>query len=114
MKTVQFVSGARNSLYTTTIPGAERWCFNSYRGYRLRFPDAITTYTRWFNLHSKAHMLRKYPEVYDWYKEQVKPVYLQEAQSDIPHSVTFPRAELQEHFGEAGHYFTSSVAWCMA
>jgi hypothetical protein len=117
MKTVQFLGYAPNVRNAPAIPGAERWCFNSYRTYHLRFPEARETYTRWFDLHSKEHILKTRYQSYDWYKEQTKPIYLQEQQEDIPSSLAFPAEALMKHFGtpEAPEtFFTCSAAWMIA
>lgn len=88
----------------------------------MRFQEAQTTWTRWFNFHSKAHMLKRYPEAWDWMKEQTKPIYLQAHDPDIPWSLTFPRQDIQEHFGyyEADGsfvdetFFNCSASWLLA
>lgn len=113
MRTVQIIGVAPSAI---SLPpdsaGAARWCFNNPRMYRVRCPQALSTWTRWFNMHSLLHMLRTYPEGYDWYKCQTKPVWLQQAQDDVPMSVAFPRAQIQSEFSTS--YFTSSASWLVA
>lgn len=97
--------------------GAERWCGNYHRSYRVRFKPAIESYTRWFNLHTVRHIKYRYPKGYRWYAAQTKPIYLQDAQPDVPSSVTFPREALQQHFSIDStpfRYFSCSAAWYIA
>ena len=117
MKTVQILGMADNLSATPTVLGAERWCSNAPRSYRIKWPAALDTYTRWFNMHSKRHMLKAYPTGYAWYAKQTKPIYLQEAQPDIPASIEFPKAKVMDYFainGEPMTYFTCSLTWFMA
>lgn len=102
---------------TPTINGAERWCGNHPRSYRIKWPPALQTYTRWFNVHTINHIKTRYPSGYKWYTTQSKPIYLQEAQPDIPSSLTFPREQLQQHFATSDKpfgYFSCSAAWYIA
>jgi hypothetical protein len=116
MKTVQILGLAPNIVNTPATTG-ERWCSNHHRSYRIKWPAYKDTWTRWFNMHTKAHILHTYPGGYEWYKAQNRPIYLQEAQPDIPSSLTFPREELQNYFsldGKPFRYFTGSVTWFIA
>lgn len=119
---VQILGMAPNIDATPDI-GAERWCSNNPRSYRIKFPQVLkpgsTQWTHWFNVHSQRHMLATYPHGYTWYTNQTKPIYLQEAQPDIPSSLTFPRHAIQaffggSHLGSPGRYFTCSVTWQIA
>lgn len=99
-------------------PGTEVWPSNSPKGYSGRYRPTLTHWTRWFNLHSRAHMDSTYPAGVQWYKEQDpgKPIYFQRHQRDIPGSAVFPRAELEAFFPEAigpngNFYATCSVCW---
>lgn len=104
-------------------PGVEVWCCNNpLRAYGTYRPQAREEYTRWFNLHSREHMLERaivllgmrapaYPRGYAWYGTQTKPIYLQDVQADVPASVRFPKDELIEFYGH--RYFTFSAAWEM-
>ncbi len=94
--------------------GVERWCANAPRSYRIKWAPALDTWTRWFNMHTKRHILLTYPKGYEWYTQQSKPIYLQEKQADIPSSIAFPRAEIQDYFGDSGHYFAGSISWFVA
>lgn len=116
---VQIIGTAPNSRYITTVPGAERWCSNAVRSYGLNCSSAQTTWTRWFNFHSKAHILKTYPESWELWKTADKPIYLQQTDPDIPMSLRFPREEIQNYFGgpqkgSPGRYFTCSVCWLLA
>lgn len=117
MKTVQILGTASNLSACPELPGpfdgrCERWCCNSPRAYRVKWPKSLKTWTRWFNLHSKRHMLKTYPTWYTWYGQQSKPIYLQRVQPDVPSSQAFPAAQLIEFFGH--QYFTFSGAWLIA
>ena len=109
---------APNLVSTPTTSGVERWCSNVPRSYRLKgFQEALHTYTRWFNVHTIKHIKQRYPSAYNWYTQQSKPIYLQEAQSDITSSITFPRHEIQAHFSTDGtpfKFFSCSAAWQIA
>jgi hypothetical protein len=115
MRTVQILGAAPNIERCSKAlpPDTERWCLNNPRIYENHlFPAALTTYTRWFNLHPRKQIDKLYAYGVKWYKEQDKPIYLQEKAVDIPSSVRFPCEELQQEFGT--RYFTSSAAWCIA
>ena len=117
MAVVQILGTAPNLSETPTLSGAERWCGNHPRSYRIKHPPAIQTYTRWFNVHTINHIKQRYPSGYAWYTKQTKPIYLQESQPDIPSSLAFPRHKLQQHFSIDGtpfRYFSCSVAWYIA
>ena len=79
----------------------------------MRFAEAQTTWTRWFNFHSKAHQQKRYPATWDWYKEQTKPIYLREPDSEVPASQGFPLEALQRHFGSES-FFAGTVAFLIA
>jgi hypothetical protein len=120
MRTVQILGAAPNiERCSKTLPvDTERWCLNNHKIYENHlFPAAVTTYTRWFNLHPRKQMDKLYKRSVEWYRQQDKPIYLQEADPTIPMSRTFPRDEIQRAFAIDGRlmtYFTSSLAWCMA
>lgn len=120
MRTVQILGAAPNiqNCPKALPPNTERWCLNNPRIYQNHlYPEALETYTRWFNLHPRKQINKLYGSGVRWYKEQNSPIYLQEKAEDIPASLTFPREEIQRTFAINGvpiRYFTSSVAWCMA
>lgn len=114
MKAVQILGLAPNIVDTPTLEGSERWCSGVPRSYRLKgFSQALTTYSRWFNVHTIRHITTRYPSAYNWYTHQSKPIYLQSQQPDIPSSIEFPRTAIQEYF-EGTKFFTCSVAWQLA
>jgi len=117
-KVVQILGVAPNVVETPTIEGVERWCSNVPRSYRLKgFKQALDTYTRWFNMHTLNHIKTRYPSAWNWYSHQSKPIYLHEANSDIPSSIAFPREQIQATFSTDGtpfKFFTCSVAWQIA
>jgi len=120
MRTVQILGAAPNiERCSKALPSdTERWCLNNPKIYENHlFPAALTTYTRWFNLHPRKQTEKLYPRCFAWHRQEGKPLYLQEAMADIPTSRTFPREEIQQAFAIDGvpmRYFTSSVAWLMA
>lgn len=116
-KIVRILGNAPNlALMPPPAPGVETWCCNQRRGYLKWLPRIVETseWTRWFNLHSRKHMEETYRRDIDWYKQQVKPIYFQKHQPDIPASRPFPRAALQKHFRRDGHYFVCSASWLIA
>ena len=97
----------------------EVWLSNSTTTTLLRCPRAINEWTRWFNLHSRQHILGTYPSSYSYYqtKAEGRPIYLLKAQPDIPTSVAFPRKDIQSFFATTkgpNRYFTCSVCWLLA
>ncbi len=117
MKTVQILGAAPNLSETPLISGAERWGCNNPRVYRIRFPEALHTCTRWFNFHTTSHIKARYLGGYNWYTKQSIPIYLQAAQPDIPTSLAFPRQVVQEHFGTPlalNKFFNCSASWLIA
>lgn len=118
-KTVYICGTARNlALMPEPKPGIEVWASNCARGTIMRNARIIekSEWTRWFNIHSTKHMRETYPKWHDWYKQQVKPIYLRDVDPQIPASVRFPREEVQNYFGgpqmgSPGRYFTFTAAW---
>lgn len=101
-------------------PGVEVWLSNWHRGYLRRLPRALIEWTRYFNMHSKQHMLKTYPAGFKWYEDQdgTRPIYLRDAvEPTIKGSTVFPRHELQTYFSTNGtpqRYFTCSACWFIA
>lgn len=121
MKTVRIYGAARNvrEAPIRTEKDLELWLSNSTTTTLLRCPRAINEWTRWFNLHSKQHILGTYPSAYSYYQTQAagRPIYLLKAQEDIPTSLAFPRKEIQAAFATAkgpNRYFTCTICWLMA
>lgn len=121
MRTVRIYGSARNvrEAPSRTDPTIEVWLSNSPTTVMLRCPRAMNDWTRWFNLHSKAHILGTYPSGYSYYqnKAEGRPIYLQKVQPDVPTSVAFPFRKIQEAFATAkgpNRYFTCSVCWLIA
>lgn len=122
-KTVRIIGSAKNTRETPSRTSedahVEVWLSNNPTTTLLRCPRMITEWTRWFNLHSKAHILGTYPSAYSYYQTQAagRPIYLLRAQPDIPTAVAFPRQEIQDYFRTAkgpNRYFTCSVCWLIA
>ena len=82
----------------------------------LRRPRSMDEWTRWFNLHSRAHILGTYPSGYHYYQTKAagRPIYLLKAQPDIPTSIAFPYERIQKAFPAAKRYFTCTVCWLIA
>lgn len=124
MKTVRIIGSARNvretPVRTPDQTNIEVWASNSPTTVKLRCPRIMNEWTRWFNLHSKAHMVGTYPSGYSYYQTQAagRPIYLQKVQEDVPTSRAFPAKEIQEAFptptGQPNRYFTCSVCWLIA
>ena len=121
MKTVRIYGSAGNTRESPKdLPlGVEVWLCNSVTTNKLRCPHTLTQWTRWFNFHSRAHMVGTYPSAYSYYqtKAEGKPIYLLKAQPDVPTSVAFPRENIQAFFATAkgpNRYFTCSVCWLLA
>ena len=122
LKTVRIIGLAKN-VAQTPLPkeGEETWISNNHQWYNRRLPWLKETneWTRWFNLHSKRHMMTAYPKGWAWYQQQTKPVYLREAYPEVPASIKFPREAIQNYFGGSqlgspGRYFTFTGGWLIA
>lgn len=120
MKTVHIYGAARNLREAPAPdPGVEVWLSNSPTTTMVRCPRAMDYWTRWFNLHSREHMVKTYPAGFYYYGHHPaqKPVYLQKVQPDVPSSVVFPRENIQAMFATAkgpNRYFTCSACWLIA
>lgn len=123
MKTVRIIGSAGNTKFTPSRTHDEKdvevWLSNSPTTTLLRCPRMIDEWTRWFNLHSKKHILGTYPSAYSYYqnKAEGRPIYLLRHQPDIPTSIAFPRKEIQAFFATPkgpNRYFTCSVCWLIA
>lgn len=119
IKSVRILGMADNlSEMPPTPPGVEVWASNSHKGYRQKLPRILSDHewTRWFNLHSRAHMDATYPvTVKEFYTklDGSKPIYTQRLQPDFPGCLPFPGPEIQKFFGGT-RYFTCSVTWLIA
>lgn len=100
---VQIVGVAPEAIQVSTSTDGERWGFNTPRVYRARCPQMAATWTRWFNLHSKRHREKTYPDACRWYERQERQVVLQE---DFPHLQIMKAVE--------SRYFTCTAAWLTA
>lgn len=118
LRAVQILGVGPNLSSAPLLPGVERWCMNYHRIYRLKYPEALETWTRWFNVHSHAHMVKTYPDGFAWYTQQTKPIYFAHEEPEVPSAVLFPYRQIQTHFQhsptEPETFFTLSLAWLMA
>lgn len=120
MRVVRIAGTAPNlARMTPTPPGWELWCANRMQTVRSRLSRIIDTgeWTRWFNLHSRAHMERTYPATWEWYSQQTKPIVCQKTYPELPSSEAFPIHEVMAHFAIGGvpnRYFTFQGALMMA
>ena len=99
--------------------GVEVWLSNWHRGYNIRLPRALTEWTRYFNMHSKAHQMKTYPGGHKWYREHAHEgrIVLRDPDPDIVPSEVFPREAIQDFFKTSDkpqRYFTCSVCWFIA
>ena len=108
-KTVQILGKGRGTSVPFP-PEAERWGINDL--IYLRYNGEFDDWTRWFDLHHSERILTKRPQAWEWYKQQVKPIYLLEPDLDIPASLAYPKAEILDYFGTKR--FGSSFDWMMA
>ncbi len=99
----------------TVAEGVERWCCNDPKTYmRIRFPPALKTWTRWFNVHRPAHIEKRHSNFGPWMRKQdgSRPVYTLEPDASIPGNVIFPGLQLIAHFDD--NFFTHQAAWLVA
>lgn len=119
MKSVQILGMAANLALTPSPSLSEEvWCSNNPRGYRVKYPTALKTWTHWFNLHSSEHIRKTYPQGYLWYQQQDKPILLRDGHDLlIETSLQFPSTQIQEYFAHEGkpfRFFTCSLTWQLA
>ena len=120
-KTVRILGSALNAReLPDDEPGVELWCANGpFSSVALRCKKALGYWDRWFNLHSRKHILGTYPSGWSYYKDKAdgRPIYLLKAQPDIPTSIAFPYKAILAAFATArgpNRYFTCTVCWLIA
>ena len=123
MKTVRIYGSAKN-VREAPVRGPDEqdievWLSNSPTTVSLRCPRALNEWTRWFNLHSRQHIVGTYPAGFHYYctKAEGRPIYFQKAQPEIPSSAAFPYEKIQATFATAvgpNQYFTCTVCWLIA
>lgn len=119
LKTVRICGTAQNAreLPPHSETGVEVWVANNPTVILLRCPQAMKIWTRWFNLHSKSHIISTYPSGWHYYRTSGRPIYLQKIDTDTPTSIAFPREAIQNTFATKrgpNRYFTCSVCWMLA
>ena len=123
MKTVRIFGAAKNARESPPLTPEDKdvevWLSNSTTTNLIRCPQAMSEWTRWFNLHSRQHIVGTYPAAFAYYqtKAEDRPIYLQKVQPDVPTSIVFPRKQIQEAFATAkgpNRYFTCTVTWLIA
>lgn len=92
----------------------ERWAVNKLMF--MRYSGEFDRWTRWFDLHSSAHIQRQRPEAYDWYRQQTKPIV---RWAHDPNMVTqvYPHVDVQSFFMHEGvpeRDFWGSLSWMVA
>ncbi len=117
MKTVQLIGTCPLNVKKTPVWDGvcERWCANDPHGYeQIGFKKALGTWTRWFNVHSNAHIRQRHPRFFPWAETQDggRPIYTLEANPRIPGNRVFPGRELVARF--ADDFFTHQAAWLVA
>lgn len=114
-KAIAIVGTAQSSvaLANDEPPEVERWAMASAR-------VMLTQVDRFFEVHTREHLLRRAGVAY-WthheFMQQFKgPVYMLEADPDIPNAVQLPIEEMTKKFFPFGEhpYFTSSVSYMLA
>lgn len=90
-------------------PDAERWGLN--RLMFTRYAGAFTNWTRWFDLHSTAHIQQHRPDAYDWYRSQTKPIYRWELDPALPGCCVYPRQRVAD---ADERDFACSLSWMLA
>lgn len=123
MKTVRIFGAAKNARESPPLTPEDKdvevWLSNSTTTNLIRCPQAMSEWTRWFNLHSRAHIVGTYPAAFTYYqtKAEGRPICLLKVQPDVPTSIAFPRKQIQEAFATAkgpNRYFTCTVTWLIA
>ncbi len=82
----------------------------------MRYSGEFNDWTRWFDLHSTAHILRQRPEAYGWYCTQTKPVVRWEPDDRMVTQV-YPREAVQMYFAQDGvpdRDFWGSLSWMLS
>ena len=99
---------------------AERWGINDLP-VQLDEGWHFDGWDRWFDRHTKAHIVKHRPEAWAWYRAQDgrRPIYLLEpgAAAEVPGGVVYPTETVQDWFswgGQPEEFFTSSVDWMIA
>lgn len=94
--------------------GVEMWSLN--QGHAMMHPELLKRMTRWFQVHPYEEMAaRQRPEFghLEWLRDnKTLPVYMEEAQPEIPMSVRYPYEEVCTDLG--GVYLTSAIAFMVA
>ncbi|OFW37656.1 MAG: hypothetical protein A3J29_06175 [Acidobacteria bacterium RIFCSPLOWO2_12_FULL_67_14b] len=118
MRTVAILGKARS--VSAVAAGAERWGINDLPVHRDE-GWAFDAWDRWFDRHTRAHILKHRPEAWAWYRAQDgrRPIYLlePEAAAEVPGGVVYPTETVQDWFawgGQPEEFFTSSVDWMIA
>lgn len=98
-------------------PTAERWGTNNVMF--ARYAGQFNQWTRWFDLHPRAHIEHRRPDAYRWYQQQdgTRPIYLKDVDASVPGSVAFPFEAVRRSFGHDGHEerdFWGSLSWMLA
>lgn len=121
-RTVRIYGTSRNLREAPPCPerDVEVWCSNGPTTIGLRLKRSVDDeWTRFFNLHSKAHITGTYPSGWYYYQNKAhgRPIYLQKADPEVATSIAFPRKEVQQFFATSNkpmRYFTCSVCWLIA
>ncbi len=115
MKTVQILGcGFTKGDIPPFDPQAERWGVNKLMF--MRYGGEFDDWTRWFDLHSTAHIQQQRSDAYDWYSTQTKPIYRWEHDPNMVTAI-YPREAIQQHFAQDGvpeRDFWGSLAWMLA
>ncbi len=118
MKTVELI-GAGMSFGTIPPfdPQAERWGTNNVMF--ARYGGDFDAWTRWFDLHPRAHIQARRPQAWEWYTQQRgdRPIFLKEHDPAVPCSAAFPFEAVRQYFCTDTHDerdFWGSISWLIA
>jgi len=114
---VCIVGFSRSKLRAANHVGDDDW---EIWGFNDPHPETVLSlayFDRWFQLHSQDYLATHWPpwrgDRQMWAKQRRIPVYMQQADPDIPMSVEFPRARIHEYF-RRGDYHQSTLDWLVA
>lgn len=96
-------------------PDVERWGTNNVMW--ARPSEQYEPWTRWFDLHPTSHIQTRRPQAYEWYRQQIRPIYRWDVDPDVPASVAYPKDAVLDFFSADGHRerdFWGSLSWMLA
>lgn len=110
MKAVQIVGGGYGNIPFPFDDSKEIWLINSV--IRARYSFDFYLWTEYYDIHTKAWIIEKRPEMYEWYKKQVKPIYLAEFDEEIADCRVFDFDLYLSYFNT--NRFAHTLDWLIA